>query len=146
MNNPKPIQVQQSSVTFYSPGSLYPEETPRYIEKWDVDEAVEMSKTMRDHHDATPYGFQFSTRGRTEDEMDSHTLATSSFYYLGGTVETLDQIKERNDPDDSILIKNMVTNQWDRIIRCNTNYRYVLPLMKEDIVLDMNKEKGTRES
>ena len=38
------------------------------------------------------------------------------------------------------------TTPRQNIVQCNSNYRYVQPLMKEDIVLDLTKEKGTSES
>lgn len=61
-------------------------------------------------------------------------------------METLDQIKERNDPDDSILITNMESNRWEKIVRCNSNYRYVQPLTDTDVILNQPKAKGAGEA
>ena len=59
------------------------------------------------------YGFQFTTNGRGERDLDSRQIAKSRFYWLGGIVETREQVEARNDPRDRILIDNMGNNILD---------------------------------
>lgn len=127
--------MQKHFVTFYSPGTFVHEETTRPIEEWNVEEAVEMSKSITERYGATPFGFQFTTRARKHDELDSKEIAESPMYYLGGEVLTLDDVKRRNDPDDKILISNMECNGWMRIVENNNSYRITLPLTAGDVVL-----------
>src|SRR5580765_847001 len=102
--------MQQNFVTFYSPGTLFPEETTKPIDSWDVDKAIEMARTITERHSAKPYGFRFITRGRGERDLDSKVTNTSGVYYLGGKVLTLADVEARNDPKEEILRNNMRFN------------------------------------
>ena len=128
--------IKQHYVQFASPGTFVPETRLEKIDKWDVDEAVRMARSVTERHGATPYGFQFVTRGRMDDELDSKVIETSNFYYLGGKVETLEEIEARNAPDEEILRSNMRCNGYDRVLVNNNSFRSVLPLRKEDVILD----------
>ena len=57
-------------------------------------------------------------------------------YFVGGIVETLDQVKARATGKDSILIGNMEGNGWHRIITNCNSWKWVQPLNDNDIVLD----------
>jgi hypothetical protein len=57
-------------------------------------------------------------------------------YYLGGVVQTLAQIKAKNDPRDEILISNMECNRWDKVVTNTNSWRWTQPLQKGDVVLD----------
>ncbi len=136
------IVVQQHYVTFYSPGTFVAETTGKKVDAWDVDAAVEMARTVLERHNACPYGFQFTTRGRTADELDTHEIARSPMYYLGGKVETLAEVKARGNPDDRILIANMEGNSYDRIITNTNSWRWTQPLQATDVVLEFTTEKA----
>lgn len=56
-------------------------------------------------------------------------------YYLGGEVFTLEQIKQKNDTQDRILISNMENNKWEKIIVNTNSYKVTRPLEKDDIIL-----------
>ena len=127
----------QNYVTFLSPGTFVSEDTTEPIDNWNVDEAVKMAKEILERYSAKPYGFYFTTRGRTARDMDSKELARSQMYYLGGKVFTLEQIKNRNDPKDEILICNMECNKYDRVIVNTNSYKFTAPLNKDDVVLDV---------
>lgn len=123
-------------VTFYSPGTFVSEETILPIEKWDIDIAVYMSKSIKERYGAKPYGFQFSTRERKKHELDSHVTKTSNMYYLGGEVFTLEQVKRRF-PNDRILISNMEANGIDKIIVNTNSWKWTATLRKADIILNL---------
>lgn len=127
--------MTQHFVTFYSPGTFVSEDTTKPIAKWDVATVKRMARKITERYGATPYGFQFSTRQRREDELDSREVNRSGMYYLGGTVETLAEVERRATKDDDILLSNMRINKYDRIITNTNSYRITLPLRKEDVVL-----------
>jgi hypothetical protein len=56
--------------------------------------------------------------------------------FHGGKIETLTDVKERNDPDERILLSNMECNKWDRIITNTNSWKVTQPLLAEDVVLD----------
>ena len=131
--------LEQHFVTFFSPGTIVSEETTKPIESWNVNEAATMARDIMERHNATPFAFQFSTRRRNDDELDSKTVATSGRYFLGGTVLTLEQVKARRNPDDRTLISNMETNGYERIIENCNSWKVVQPLGADDIVLEFAK-------
>lgn len=128
--------MQRHFVTFVSPGTLFHEETTEEIESWDVPKAVEMSRKIVERHGARPFAFYFTTRKRTENDLDSWESARSSRYYLGGRVETLSEVRKRNLPDEQILLSNMECNGWDKIIVNTNSYRTTQPFLEGDVLLD----------
>jgi len=128
--------VQQHYVIFHSPGTFVAEETRKPVDSWDVDVAVAMARGIKERHRATPYGFCFVTRGRENDELDSREIARSPTYFLGGRVETIEEVEARNDPKESILRGNMRGNGYDRIVVNDNSWRWTQPLRPNDFVLD----------
>jgi hypothetical protein len=128
--------VQQHFVTFYSPGTIVAETTEKPIAAWDVDAAVKMAEAITERHNARPYGFRFTTRGREPGELDSEVAASSVFYFLSGKVETIEQVRERNDPKERILLSNMEGNGWKRVIRITRGWSWTQPLDDGDVVLN----------
>lgn len=123
-------------VTFYSPGTLVAETTEKPIESWDVETARRMAKDIKERYGAVPYGFQFSTRERDWDELDSHETVRSPMYYLGGKIETLAEVKARATDKDRILVSNMECNHYDRVITTTKGWHWTQPLRPEDVVLE----------
>ena len=73
------------------------------------------------------YAFQFWWR--EEVEKDGETLTgkrhdIGPLYFIGGKVETLDDVRERNNPAERVLQDNMASNGYDVI---HTRYGRVLP-------------------
>ena len=131
------MTVEQHFVTFYSPGTFVSEETTKPIDAWDVEKAKALTRTITERYSATPYGFQFTTRSRTDEELDSRVVARSPMYWLGGKVETLEELKARaTSADDRILVENMESNGWDRIITNTNSWRWTQPLRPDDVVLE----------
>src|SRR5260221_8506561 len=132
------MTVIQHFVTFYSPGTFLAETDIQSIDSWNVAEAVKIAHSIYQRYKARPYGFRFSTRTRSSKDLDSHESARSSFYYLGGHVETLEMVEARGDPKEKILRENMRNNHFDRIIINDNSWRWIQPLYNNDIVLDVN--------
>lgn len=129
-------KVERHFVTFYSPGTLFAETSEKPIDSWDVSKAMEMAHDVTERHNATPYGFQFTTRSRGDADLDSKQSAQSPFYHLGGRIETLVDVEARNDPKEVILRNNMRCNGYDKIVVNDNSYRSVRPLGDTDVVLD----------
>ena len=110
------MSIEKHFVTFSSPGVFTDEATTVAIDSWDVDAATDMAAGIVERYGATPYAFQFTTRARGDEELDSKVVATSPRYLITGVVWTLQQIIEREDPTDRIMISNMEGNRWDRVI------------------------------
>lgn len=128
--------MKKHFVIFYSPGTFVSETTEREIDSWDVEQAMDVARTIKERHGATPYGFCFITRSRADDELDSKVTERSNMYFLGGTVRHLDFIILENKPDEQILISNMRNNGWDRVIENCNSYKITQPLKKDDVVLE----------
>ncbi len=129
-------------VTFFSPGTFVAETTTKAVTSWDIEQAKAMARAIQERHGAVPYGFQFSTRTRGDEDLDSHVAKKSPMYYLGGTVETLAQLKARATEKDEILVRNMEGNRWERIITNDNSWRWTQPLQPTDVVLEW-ESKGT---
>lgn len=127
--------MEKHFVTFYSPGTFVAETTEKPIDSWDVKEAQRMAKSITERYGATPYAFQFTTRGRGPDDLDSKVTKRSGMHYMHGKVETLAEIEARNDPSEAILRSNMRGNGWDRVVTNTKGYRWTQPLGKDDVVL-----------
>ena len=131
--------MKKHFVTFQSPGTFVHEETTRPIESWDVQLAQQMARDVTERYGATPFCFFFTTRHRGNDELDSKEIRRSGRYFLGGTVETYEQVKARATENDSILLSNMECNNIKRIVTNDNSWRAVQPLEEDDIVLEWTK-------
>ena len=136
-------KIEKHFVTFYSPGTFVAEMTDKPIDSWDIEKAKEMAHDVTERYGATPYGFQFTTRSRGDDDLDSRVSAKSPFYHLGGRVETLGEVKSRNDPKERILVANMEGNGWDKIVINDNSWRSTRPLGKDDVMLDWKPRKAS---
>jgi len=130
-------KMKKHFVTFLSPGTFVAEETEKSITSWNVDEAVKMARKVIERYGAKPYGFQFSTRERGPDDLDSKEVKRSGTYWLGGKVETVEDVASRNDPEEKILLANMRGNGWEKIVTNTNSWKWTQPLYKDDVVLDV---------
>lgn len=132
-------------VTFFSPGTFVAETSTRPIEEWNTELACEMAHEITERYNATPYGFRFHTRERGPNDLDSEQTQQSAIYYLGGKIETLAEIEARDDPSEKVLLSNMKTNGYDRVLVNTNSWKWTAPLEPGDIVLDWTprpKEKA----
>lgn len=130
--------MKKHFVEFYSPGTLVSEVSTEPVDSWDIDVAIQISKSIRERHSARPYGFCFITRERGENDLDSHISERSNLYYLGGRIETWEEIEARNDPNEKVLRSNMRINNIDKVIVNNNPWRFTAALKEGDVVLDVN--------
>lgn len=141
MSNP----TDKHFVMFISPGTFVPETRTEPIASWDPKLAVEAAERIVERHGAKPYGFLFETRLVSEDISDGRggtmhvapkTVARSACHFLGGKIETVEEVEVRNDPKEEILRRNMRGNDI-AIVLVNTNsYRSTLPFEEEHVVVD----------
>lgn len=130
--------MKKNFVTFLSPGTLVSESTTKPIDSWSVDKAVQVSKNIKERHGAIPYGFYFTTRARVDDELDSKITKTSSVYYLGGKIFSLEQLKARHDPELQTLICNMENNGWENVIENKNSFKITLPFNEGDVLINID--------
>lgn len=134
--------IEKHFVIFASPGTFVSETTERPIDSWDVEKAVDMARTVLERHNARPYGFYFTTRTRGPEDLDSKVTATSPLYYLGGRVETREEVEARNDPKEEILRSNLRANDVEKIIINDNSWRFTAALKPTDVVLDVDLRGG----
>ncbi|KKL56136.1 hypothetical protein LCGC14_2248430 [marine sediment metagenome] len=127
--------MKKHFVTFYSPGTFVAEQSTKDIDSWDVDAAQKMAENVKERHGAIPYAFQFSTRTRGADDLDSHVSERSPMYFVNCRIETLAEVEERNDPKERILRSNMRNNGYDRIAITTKGWKWTQPVGADDMVL-----------
>lgn len=132
-------------VVFYSPGTLVAETSTREIDAWDIKKACQLAMTVEERHGATPYGFHFEIRVVANDiddgfggklKVQPSVVEKSGMYYINGVIETLEQIKARRTKKEDVLISNMESNGWDRVVTVTNRYRWTQPFEKGDHVVD----------
>lgn len=94
-----------------------------------------MAKGIMERHGATPYGFRFSTRGRSAKDLDSKVIKESPMHYIGGKIRTFSQVKKDNLKDEDILRSNMECNGIKRTWQATKGWKCSFPLEDADIVL-----------
>lgn len=127
--------MKKHFVTFFSPGTFVAEQTTKPVDSWDVEAAKTMAETITERYSAVPYAFQFLTRERGPDDLDSKITERSPMYYINCKVETIAEIEARNDPKESILRSNMRGNGWDKVVVTTKGWRWTQPLASGDVVL-----------
>lgn len=129
-------EVIQHFARFFSPGTFTAETSSREIDRWDTEVAIKLMSEIKERYGATPYGFQFVTRGRKAGELDSKEIARSGTHYVDVKVETLDEVRARANPDERILLSNMEGNGWDKIVTTTKGWKWTQPLKEGDVVLE----------
>lgn len=139
------IYQRKHKVTFYSPGTLFSEQSSKDIDSWDTKKAVEMAEKITERYNAKPYAFKFETwkthapvsdgEGGTL-EVSPKLEKESGYYFLGGTLETYDDVVKRNLDSENILRSNMRGNEY-WIVCINTNsFKSTMPFGEEDKIVD----------
>lgn len=130
--------VQKHFIQFMSPGSFFSETTEIAVPKWDIELAIKKARGVKERYGATPYGFRFLTYGRGAKDLNSKVIKSSNLYYLGGKVETYEEVCKRNDPKEAILRSNMKNNGYAKIVVNTNSYRFTAGLEPSDVVLDVD--------
>lgn len=135
--------MEKHFIVFYSPGTFVAEMDEQEIDSWDVDEACNRARNVKQRYGATPYGFKFVTWSRSNKDLDSKVSNKSGMYYLGGQIQTLEELEIKGDPKDRTLISNMKINGWNKVITNTNSYSWTQPFNEEeDMLLDWEIEKG----
>lgn len=132
--------MKKHYVTFLSPGTFVHEQSTKEVDSWDVGTAKRLARGIKERHAASPFAFYFTTRTRDDNDFDSKESARSGLYYLGGKVETIEDVRERNDPRERILLSNMECNGWHKIIVNTNSWKVTQPLGDDDVVLDFARD------
>ena len=132
----KEIRMKANFVTFFSPGTFVNEESTMPIKYWDTDEALKIARGVTERYNAKPFGFQFFTKERGENDLDSKVTEKSHMYYIGGIIKNKSDVAKEYG-EDSVLYQNMVCNKFDRIVENNNSWKVVQRLLKGDVVLDV---------
>lgn len=137
--------MEKHFVSFYTPGAFVANDREEPIDSWDVEVAIAQARFFKARYGGVPYGFRFTTRSRGPEDLDSKESARSPFYWLGGTVFTLAEVEARRDPDEVILLGNMRSNGWGRIVVNRNSWTWTAPLGDTDVVLDVDlTDRGRR--
>jgi len=137
MNEAKPPTMKQHFVTFLSPGTFMAEDSTKPIDSWDIEQAKKMAESITERYNAIPYCFYFTTRERGEKDLDSHETKRSGNYYLPHCkVETLAEVKKRNDPKERILLSNMEGNGYKKVVTTTKGWKWTQPFEEKDVLLE----------
>lgn len=139
--------MRKHYVTFYSPGTLFMEQTTRPIEAWDPKLAIGVGADVVERYGAKPFAFSFSTRIERDPVPDDEggtlkvepkTVATSCRYFIGerGTWDLLRLSQMKETPESEILRSNMRCNDWPIVIESRRSYRVTQPFESHDVVID----------
>ena len=137
--------VRKHYITFMSPGTLFSETSDKEVDSWDVKQAVQMAKSIKERYNATPYGFYFKTfiTHPPIDDGEGGTLnvqpkqvADSGRYFLGGKLESFDDVEKRNDTNEEILRSNMRANDWAWVCVVTHKYKSTQPFEEKDSLVD----------
>ena len=130
--------MQKDFVRFLSP-NLFTGIIERPIDKWDVNEAIRISKAIGESGVCgAPYGFCFVTRSYYANGINSRVVCKSGMYYINGIVETLEEIVAQNNPENSSLIRYMRDNHWNRVIRTVGNNKWTQPFNPGDVLISVS--------
>jgi hypothetical protein len=144
--------MRKHYVTFISPGTLFNETTIRPIDSWDPKAAVTMAEAILERYDATPYAFEFSTVLSAPAvvvegvvlQVSEKVIAQSGRFFLGGTIQTYDEVDLRAAPDENILRSNMRCNGWWIVITNTNSFKSTQPFDWNDVVVDATGTITTR--
>lgn len=131
-------------VEFLVPGSLYPNQvTQPASEVLKDDGDVDPSKVP-----ASAYAYMFFDRveGVARVNGEDHKIFSMSFNrshrcFINGTVYTVKQIREEfgDDGTKDILLRNVESNGWDRVVLCRTGNWQPMLECDENVQIDTQK-------
>lgn len=88
----------------------------REIDSWDPKLACGLIKTLITY----PLGFYFETKHCLDIESNYFiTEKTSLMFFINGIISSLQELQDRNNPEDSILISQLKQNNVENIITVN---------------------------
>lgn len=140
-------------VTFYSPGTLFSEQSSQEIAEWSPPLACKLSQEITERHGAKPYGFRFETR-LVSDPVDdgeggklnvaSKEVASSGIHFITGELKRYDDIP--NVPEFRMLRSNMRCNGYWVIVENTNSFKSTLPFEADAILVDRDGNVITKGS
>lgn len=120
-------QKGQLFCTYYSPGTLFLEESRFEVETMDnlAACAVRAKEGVKERHGAKPFAFRFT---------DGNGKSLSGLYYLTGKVIRRDDVPD--DKEHSIMRSNMDDPEQCVVVENTNSYKHVSHFSEEDVVLD----------
>jgi len=129
---------------FLSPGTFISECSEVKLSAWDVKEAVEKAKGIKERYGATPYGFRFLTRleagpvkaGKTRLKVEAKDLRRSGIHFITGEIRTAAQVLAGKGKDEEILRFNVKANKLPAIIVNRNSYLATMEFQKDSVLVD----------
>ncbi len=135
---------KKTFVVFYSPGTFVSESSEREVATADPAEAVRLAAGIKERYNSGPFGFRFETRvvaGEIDDgfggklKVQPRTLETSGMHYINGTLETVDQVRERGLSSERILLSNMEGNRMPIVVTGCSPYKWTHEFSAADVLV-----------
>lgn len=147
------MSSEKCYVRFFSPGTMFSEESCRPIDSWNIAAAVEMANGIKERHAAKPYGFKFVTmlehdpipdgRGGTF-AVEPKQLRESAMHHFGGKILRYDDVPD--DQEHSILRGNMRCNDMPLVIENRNSWRHTGEFKADDVVVEADGSISRRGS
>lgn len=119
-------RAKQLRVTYYSPGTLFCEQSSYEIETRDLAACAARAKTdVTERYHAKPFGFRFE---------DGNGKKLSGMHYLTGKVLTYDDVPD--DKEHSIMRSNMSSPDHCVVVENCNSFRFTGEFAEEDVVVD----------
>lgn len=124
-------------VEYWTTGMIVGENRVREIARRDTKLAL---RGMQEHE----YAFRFFDR--TERKEGGETLCgprknASGFFYPGGKIETLEEIRLRGDPKEETLVRNMENNDWPKVV-WSRHGGWPQPLSDGDVIIPQDPARA----
>ncbi|PZM08070.1 hypothetical protein CPY51_30470 [Rhizobium tubonense] len=123
--------MSKEYAVFLFNGSFTNTERPVQVPCRDVDRATEIAQQLTLQYGAPPFAFHFESRVDSLDSIGNR----SGLYYLGGTIQTLAEIRAECNPSNQRMIWNLEARGIDKIVTNNCPCLACFPLRDEDQVL-----------
>lgn len=141
---------REDFVEFFSPGTFVSEQSVRPCKHGDIMGALEMARTVKERHNAAPYGFRFYTverqivddgQGNTA-QKSSEKINRSGMHYITGTLLKYDEIPETSSTQ--ILRDNMRCNDYAYCIENRNSYRFTGEFAQDDCIVEWDGSVSAR--
>jgi len=124
--------LEKHFVSFYSPGSFSCEFITEEIDRWDVKKACERAKALKKECGMTPIAFDFRTRRREDDELDSKLVKKSPIYHINGKIIDISQVKDED------LLSAMRLGNFKSIVQTYNGIDHNEMFAEGDQILEIN--------
>jgi hypothetical protein len=122
----KEVQKGQLFVTYYSPGTLFLEQSAFEVETRDLAACAARAKVdVKERYGAKPFAFRFT---------DGNGKSLSGLHYLTGKVIRYDDVPD--DKEHSIMRSNMFNNEGCVVVENTNSFKHVSHFSEEDVIVD----------